>query len=79
MTNQEQLKEWSSRTVQLLQAICDETQRAAGNPQGTDQAADIRALIAEHAQITAGLPTWQARLLDDEPYELPSLLQHQAD
>lgn len=48
------LEDWSLRVAQILQDVCDDAQVAAGNPDGTDQLQDIRALLEEHSQIMRG-------------------------
>lgn len=50
----DELEDWSTRAAQALQDMCDEAQMAAGNPDGTDQLPDIRALLDEHNRIMHG-------------------------
>jgi hypothetical protein len=54
--NFDDLEDWALRAAEALQEFCDEAQLASGNPDGEDQLKDIRALIAEHSRIEAGLP-----------------------
>ena len=80
--NQDDLEDWALRTMQALQDICDEAQAAAGNPDGEDQALDIRALMLEYEQIAAGRPAWQAKLAaqDDHEYlDIPDFLRRGDD
>ncbi len=54
------LQDWAQRTAQELQDFCDEAQEAAGNPDGEDQLASVRALLEEHCRIIKGETAWKA-------------------
>lgn len=61
--NHDELEDWSIRAAEALQEVCDEAQKAAGNPDGEDQLQDFRVLLAEHSRIMQGQPAWQAQVL----------------
>lgn len=64
--NHEDLEDWALRAMQTLQDVVDDAQAAAGNPDGTDQCRDIRALMDEFERLRQGKPTWQVTIMAGE-------------